>query len=67
MAMPSIDMSAHIGGLLTGFVGGYWLAKRPDHLLFFIGAMVALLAVCVTILQEHYATIFAPIGGVLAL
>jgi rhomboid protease GluP len=67
MAVPSIDMSAHIGGLLTGFVGGYWLAKRPDHLLFFIGTMVALLAVCVTILQEHYATLFAPIGGVLAL
>jgi rhomboid protease GluP len=32
LSIPSIDMSAHIGGLVTGFVGGYLLARRPHYL-----------------------------------
>jgi rhomboid protease GluP len=32
LSIPSIDMSAHIGGLLAGFAGGYMLAVRPQWL-----------------------------------
>jgi rhomboid protease GluP len=67
MAVPSIDMSAHIGGLVTGFIGGYWLAKRPHHLVFFIAAATIAMIAGVRFLQGYYATLFVPIGGTLGL
>lgn len=29
LSIPSVDMSAHIGGLFIGFLGGYILSKNP--------------------------------------
>jgi len=58
LAMPSIDMSAHIGGFFTGLVGGVWLALRPAHLPFFIAACTALLFAGKAFLETYYATVF---------
>jgi len=33
IVFPSIDMSAHIGGLIMGLVGGFFIAKSPNNLL----------------------------------
>jgi len=39
--IPGIDMSAHIGGLVVGFVGG-WLMRYPRATLIWSGVTVAL-------------------------
>ncbi len=36
LSISSIDMSAHIGGLVTGMVGGYMIARYPRSLPFFV-------------------------------
>jgi len=59
LAMPSIDMSAHIGGFFTGLVGGVWLALRPTHLPYFIALCTALLFAGKTFLETYYATVFS--------
>ncbi len=36
LSISSIDMSAHIGGLVVGMLGGYMVAKYPRSLPFFV-------------------------------
>ncbi len=36
LSISSIDMSAHIGGLFVGMLGGYMVAKYPRSLPFFV-------------------------------
>ena len=31
-SIPNIDMSAHIGGLVAGFIGGFMIAKKPTNI-----------------------------------
>ena len=57
--IASIDMSAHAGGLLTGFVGGFMIARSRKALVLFGIAMAVLIwyALAYT-LPEHYAYLF---------
>ncbi|MEA2047023.1 MAG: rhomboid family intramembrane serine protease [Campylobacterota bacterium] len=41
-SIPSVDVSAHIGGLMIGVFGGFILAKNPKFLLFYSVTMIAL-------------------------
>ena len=55
VAIPSVDMSAHIGGLIVGFVGGYLIAKYPRTVLFFSLVMAVIVYLMIQILRQSYA------------
>ncbi|CAA6825881.1 MAG: Unknown protein [uncultured Sulfurovum sp.] len=42
-AFPSIDVSAHVGGLVAGMVGGFMIAKNPKYLWVYLGISLFLL------------------------
>lgn len=44
-SIPSVDVSAHFGGLMAGFIGGFILAKNPKSLSLYIGLMLAVMLV----------------------
>lgn len=49
LSIPNIDMGAHIGGLISGIIGGFIVAKYPQKLWLFL-----LLAISVMILFYYY-------------
>lgn len=55
MVFPSIDMSAHIGGLIAGFVGGFVVAKNPSHLWVYMGVGSVILLASYEYLSSLYA------------
>ena len=58
-AIPSIDMSAHVGGLIVGFLGGFVIARyHIKGLMIFTGLGVLALFVGVQVLQHYYVQIF---------
>ena len=57
LAIPSVDMSAHIGGLLVGLVAGYLLAKKPAMLWIVDGAMVFLVYAGIQVIASRYVQI----------
>ncbi len=57
LAIPSVDMSAHIGGLVVGVIGGYVIAKRPATLWLFNGVMVLLLYAGIQLVASEYVQI----------
>ena len=43
-AFPSISISAHVGGLIAGMIGGFIIAKNPKYVWIYIVGSLALLA-----------------------
>ena len=60
LAVPSVDMSAHIGGLITGFVGGFVIQRNRQWFIFYVIAMVLVLFFFYTALPQIYLSIFKP-------
>ena len=58
IAIPSIDLSAHMGGLITGLVGGFMIAKSPKYILWFIGLSAVALGMAVPFLHAYYVQIY---------
>ena len=58
-SIPSIDVSAHISGLVVGFIGGYILSKNPKWVWTYSIAMLLLMVVIMNYLPKYYAQIFA--------
>jgi len=58
LSIASVDMSAHIGGLITGLIGGFVVSKNPKGLVLFIGAGAVTLAVGVALLRRYYVQIY---------
>ncbi len=58
LSIPSIDMSAHMGGLAVGFAGGFLIAKYPRGLVLFLGLGIAALMAGVQYLHHYYVQIF---------
>ena len=54
LSIPSIDMSAHIGGLIVGFIGGFVLSKDPKWIFAYSVAMVLLILAIGRYLPHHY-------------
>jgi rhomboid protease GluP len=54
IVFPSIDMSAHIGGLLAGLVGGVIVARNYKNLWLFVILMLILSAVIYSYLPSLY-------------
>jgi len=53
-SIPSIDMSAHIGGLIVGFIGGFALSKNPKWISVYTVAMVLLMIAISSYLPSQY-------------
>jgi len=58
-AIPSIDMSAHVGGLIVGFLGGFVIARYDAKgLMIFTGLGLLALFFGVQVLQYYYVQIY---------
>jgi rhomboid protease GluP len=55
LAIPSIDVSAHVGGLLIGFIGGYVISKDPKWILAYNTMMLLLIMAIISYLPDQYA------------
>jgi rhomboid protease GluP len=57
LAIPSIDVSAHIGGLVVGLIGGYMISKDPKWVLAFNTSMILISIAIGSYLSDLYAQI----------
>ncbi len=55
LSIPSIDVSAHIGGLVVGFIGGFVLSKNPKWLLIYNTMMILVIMAFASYLPDQYA------------
>ncbi|WP_415407330.1 rhomboid family intramembrane serine protease [Sulfurovum sp. CS9] len=53
-SIPSVDVSAHVAGLLVGFIGGFVLSKNPKWILVYSIAMVLLMIAIGSYLPTQY-------------
>ena len=53
-AVPSIDVSAHVGGLVAGVVGGFVIAKNPKFIWGYVVTSLLLLVVVYNYLASVY-------------
>lgn len=57
LSVPSIDMSAHIGGLAAGVIGGMMLSYNPRWLIFYTLAMASIVCSALYYLQGSNASV----------
>jgi rhomboid protease GluP len=58
LSVSSIDMSAHIGGLIVGTLGGFIVAKYPKSLWIYSALMVVVMFIFGDILYSKYASLY---------
>ena len=58
LSIPSIDVSAHIGGLVIGLIGGFVISKNPKWIWAYGGAMLIVMLVVMDYLPQYYVQIF---------
>jgi len=59
LSIPSIDMSAHVGGLIVGFLGGFVIARyHAKGVMIFTGLGLIALFIGVQVLQDYYVQIY---------
>ena len=57
VAVPSIDMSAHIGGLFAGLVGGFLIAKNANNLWAYLIVSILMLVGVYSYLPSLYVSL----------
>jgi rhomboid protease GluP len=57
LSIPSIDVSAHIGGLIVGLIGGYMISKNPKWILAYNTMMILFIMAMTSYLPDQYAQI----------
>jgi rhomboid protease GluP len=57
LIFPSISISAHVGGLVSGLLGGFMIAKNPKYLWVFVVASLALLVTFHMMLHTQYMNV----------
>jgi rhomboid protease GluP len=58
LSIASIDMSAHLGGLVAGLSGGFLLSKFPALSLLYAGVMLFVIWMGISALPEYYAQVY---------
>jgi len=58
LSMPSIDVSAHIGGLIVGLIGGFVISKNSKWVWAFSLVMALAMLAVMEYLPHHYVQIF---------
>ena len=56
LSIPSVDVSAHIGGLAVGLIGGFVLSKNPKWLLAYSTVMVVFILLAGRYLSGEYVS-----------
>ena len=54
-SIPSVDVSAHVGGLIIGFIGGYVISKNLKWIGLYTIAMILLMIAVMNYLPSQYA------------
>jgi len=57
LVFPSISIAAHVGGLVSGLIGGFIIAKNPKYLLIFVIVSIALLFLIHNTLYTQYMNV----------
>ena len=57
LSLPSIDVSAHIGGLVVGLIGGFVISKNPKWVWAYSAAMALLMLAVIRYLPSYYAQV----------
>jgi len=58
LSIPSIDVSAHIGGLVVGLIGGFVISKDPKWVWAFSAAMMLVIFAVIQYLPSYYVQVF---------
>jgi len=58
LSIPSIDVSAHIGGLIVGLVGGFVISKNPKWVWAFSAVMAVIMLAVMEYLPHYYVQVF---------
>jgi len=53
-SIPAVDVSAHVGGLIVGFIGGFLLSKDPKFIGIYSGLMILLMLAIIAYLPHLY-------------
>ena len=56
LSIPSVDVSAHIGGLVVGLIGGFALSKNPKWIFTYMMLMVMLIILVGQYLAGEYVS-----------
>lgn len=56
LSIPSVDVSAHIGGLVVGLVGGFVLSKNPKWIFMYSFAMIVVILFMANFLSLEYVS-----------
>jgi len=56
-SIPAVDVSAHVGGLVIGLLGGFLLSKSRHFLLLYNSAMILVIMAIVFYLPSQYAQV----------
>ena len=54
-SIESVDVSAHIGGLMVGFIGGFMLSKNPKKIWIYSSVMIFAMIALMRYLPTQYA------------
>ena len=57
-SIEAVDVSAHMGGLVIGFIGGFIISKNPKWVYAYSMAMVLLMVAIMSYLPTQYAQTF---------
>ena len=57
LSIPSIDVSAHIGGLVIGIIGGFVISKNPKWVWAFSLSMIVLMYAIMQYLPSYYVQV----------
>ena len=58
LSIPSIDVSAHIGGLIIGLIGGFVISKDPKWIWAYSVAMLMIIFAVMQYLPAYYVQVF---------